>query len=858
MGFYLSLKNYKQDSGPRRVQSGPDHDDYTVLASGVQDTGADSGFAVAGPPLSGVLYSRPVGNTPAWRYIPYTTQTQSGTPNPTPYNTRTSAKDSYEGYKPVVGTTAAGASVKTGLGSDFGVVNPRGSAQFPRTGITRPEKYLYYNGNAPANQDYNPFNTPGANTAAEGVTGGGVTHRNYEGGMLTNVLGSLGTADRSEWRYNKPVGCKTYTETVRSDSPLLMSTPIRYTYRGGSSTYNYNYGSYLLSNVAGLIDTPIEQGLVPISCPAIQSSGDLAAPVVGDIFSIVDVDQADIVSALWYSTAGPEPIGEGFSYEIQGQDQSFQIFYRLVSVGGSSCTSGLSTTVREFDSSWFRFGYDNSNGADLGDVGPTYVMSDGTTFGVSNWSRFSGSLPQSYGPVVFKLNSDLTAAWITQYRTYDTDLFFPYQQYATVMVERDENTLAAFHIQKAIGGTFGVPPLRLYKFVVNKEDGVLLSTRCVEIYCQAGTNMGNADAYDVCMDDEGYYYIASNIPFRVASSTISNAAVMKLDEDLNILWLRQPYDFVYRPNNSNRCNPINEDPTFSTIRGVEFINGRIIFCCRFLSQTSNAVSSYLALNKDGTVARNYNAMFPPGATDDSVAAVVSRSVTEDSEGNVYVLGATSGSVRIGTFNSPIFLYKWVSGAVVWCYNVRGLFGECTVYAPSLAVVADKLFISATASSNFATGSTDTTTIYVVDPNTGSFEAAKQIDFSTSAAGSGTYSFTDVGDFVRTTANQSYHPEVVTVTSSVGFRYRFNVNHLPPSGRYELLGTPSNARYVVSDIPLDTPPPSGIVATGIVEFDLCSSPVVSETVTYSGVILVGSGIVPSGTLRFDRFANPGVY
>jgi hypothetical protein len=111
---------------------------------------------------------------------------------------------------------------------------------------------MYFGGAAPDNQNYSPYNTPEINLAAEGKTGGGVTHRTFESSLLTNVLGSQGTSDRSQWRYHQPVYCKTYTETRRSEVPGLMSTPLRAVYRGGSTSYNYNYGSELLGSRGGV------------------------------------------------------------------------------------------------------------------------------------------------------------------------------------------------------------------------------------------------------------------------------------------------------------------------------------------------------------------------------------------------------------------------------------------------------------------------------------------------------------------------------------------------------------------------------------------------------------------------------
>jgi hypothetical protein len=51
---YLSLNNYIYDTGDRRIQTGPDHEGYQVLYSGVQSIGIDNGVVVARM-LTGVL-----------------------------------------------------------------------------------------------------------------------------------------------------------------------------------------------------------------------------------------------------------------------------------------------------------------------------------------------------------------------------------------------------------------------------------------------------------------------------------------------------------------------------------------------------------------------------------------------------------------------------------------------------------------------------------------------------------------------------------------------------------------------------------------------------------------------------------
>ena len=220
---YTPLSNYKYDSGFHRIQSGPNHEGYIVVSSGIQDIGADLGLIAPGPPNSGAWYL-----TTEWREVP---QAVSGFW--TDYENRdylpSGSLSSYTGYRPLTTTTIANAKVVTSTGPEFGLRDEG--------------KYTYYGGIAPADQNYNPYNTPEANSAAQGKTGGGVTHRNYEGTLLTNTLGSQATASRAEWAYNPPVYCRVYTETVRSGTPGLMSAALRYTYRGKSTRYAYNYGA---------------------------------------------------------------------------------------------------------------------------------------------------------------------------------------------------------------------------------------------------------------------------------------------------------------------------------------------------------------------------------------------------------------------------------------------------------------------------------------------------------------------------------------------------------------------------------------------------------------------------------------
>lgn len=220
--MYISYRNYKYDQGPHRVQTGPSSQGYQVVSSGIRDIGADVGVIVDGSPSYSGTYST------AWRQVPpaipgYWNNDQTVNYEPS------GVLSSYDGYRPVTVDTIAGRKVQTFTGPDYGVRDAG--------------KYTYFGGSAPDSQVYDPYNTPTGNTGQQGITGGGVTHGRYEGGILTNSLGPQGTANRAEWVYNPPVYCKTYTQTIRTEEPGLMSVPFRFMYRGGAAKYVSNYGS---------------------------------------------------------------------------------------------------------------------------------------------------------------------------------------------------------------------------------------------------------------------------------------------------------------------------------------------------------------------------------------------------------------------------------------------------------------------------------------------------------------------------------------------------------------------------------------------------------------------------------------
>jgi hypothetical protein len=337
---YVPLNNYNHDGGYKRIQSGPNHQGFIVLTSGSTAYGADEGIIVPGSPLSGNLTQGVWGYDANWRYVPSTLPSQSGALDPTPYNV-SGALDTYDATRIYTRDNVGGAQAASAIGPETGKVNPRGGALQPRADVTRPETYMYFGGAAPDNQDYSPYNTPDANSAAEGKTGGGVTHRSFESSLLTNVLGSQGTSDRSQWRYHQPVYCKTYTETRRSESPGLMSTPLRYVYRGSASSYNYNYAGELLANKGGFEPLNYDDfggGCdIPVACPT--TTGDPTNLQPGDILR--GTSACTYKQITWYNTSSSIPVASGETYTVQESDYFYKLYYKVEYPNGTTDQSSI-------------------------------------------------------------------------------------------------------------------------------------------------------------------------------------------------------------------------------------------------------------------------------------------------------------------------------------------------------------------------------------------------------------------------------------------------------------------------------------------------------------------------------------
>ena len=814
---YFALPNFNHDSGPNRIQSGPDHEGYIVLYSGVESTGPNNGIVVGGAPLSG----SPAGGTwdydSNWRYVPSTLPNQSGSLDPTPYNV-SGALDTYDATRIYTRDNVAGAQAASAIGPETGKVNPRGGALQARADVTRPETYMYYGGGAPDNQDYSPYNTPDANTAAEGKTGGGVTHRNYESTLLTNLLGSQGTSDRSQWRYHQPVYCKTFTETRRSATPGLMSTPLRYVYRGQATSYNYNYGSELLANKGGFKLLPYDDQTFgcpfPVGCPTNSGSPDQI--VVGDTLSAVVY--CTFVKIEWFNSNNVL-LGQGLTYTVTSSDIDYRIYFKVTYNDGSTDSSSLlcfDPVVAYSFRYWFRFGFSPSaEKVFFGSVQTNGDLLLASTFNESGFSR----------PVLCRISNDVNRLWANTYRVTNASfstIVINSAGYGYDIIDLDDSNVEILLLASNSSGGLPTFPFRLYKITVNKITGSVSNTVAVEFTPPGSPSASNVNIRDVFQDSAGNYYFVGFFPIN---SETWSPHVVKFNSSFQYQWSLLSQAVRYR--NTSVCSLITND-------GALYINGidnEQIIGCAWRGSSNYVYSNFFAINSDGTVASLFKPKFSTPNFSTDLSPFLVRSVCRDTEGNVYGIGGYDSSIALGRFSSFIVYKDSPTDVTLWATDIRNTFYSVArptvnVEERQLLYIDSKLVLVLPWEYVIGGVSRHRPAICVFDPDTGVMVNAIEI-----------HAPIEFGDFMCLQTM----PELTKflLQSSEGFRLRLDVNNLPtPGSTYPIESSPNF--YTVSGI---TPNQSSAT---FYKFDSCSPPgfssrnlssyfssVVAPTVTASG-------------------------
>jgi len=813
---YVPLNNYKYDSGYRRIQTGPDNQGFIVLTSGQSAYGANEGIVVAGSPLSGTIAAGAWDYDSNWRYVPGVSPSQSGSAlDPTPYNASGAILDTYKGTRIATRTQVAGAQAANAIGPEANVVQPRQAPLQPRASVTQPEKYMYFGGAAPDNQGYSPYNTPDANTPAEGRTGGPVTHRNYENTLLTNVFGTQGTSDRSQWRYHQPVYCKTYTETLRSQSPGLMSTPLRYIYRGNSTQYNLNYP---LNN--GFQQLPYDDQTggcgIPVGCPTKTGTTQV---IVGDVLSAVVYCVFDKIE--WFNTNG-DSLGKGLTYTAQSSDVGYKIYYTVTYPDGSTDTSSVDCYSAVLESSlryWYQLA--SANASTRFHTYSSVIDNNGDMY--VSYAENSNSLY----PSLAKITNEVNLVWRNVY-VLDTSFYqFAANSYGDsyFLLDSSSTTVDFLAWQWSVGRTF---PIRVYRCRVNKSDGSLVDTVAKDWIPPGSPNANYFNITDVKNDADNNYYCVANLAIN---SEIDTGCIIKFDENLNIQWCLVGEKIRYRDYGApNKC----ESSLMGGVLHLQ-VNDDGLIGCSWVNTFQYAYHNYFSLSSSGSVLASFRPKFGTNDFATDVNPFQVRSLCRDSEGNVYGIGSYDSSIAVGRYSSVIVYKDTPSDTTVWAKNIRYTFYTVinsrytiNVEANQLLIIDSKLVLVAPwAYWQFT--NIHYLLICVFNLNSGVMEQALEIK--------------PVGEFGGNAIIQPM-PETTKfiVRGDNGFTLRLDVNDLPADGDYICTDNPIY-KYTASGV---TPVTSNATfyrfdecgagsAPGFTSRDLSSYfyPVASPVVTVSG-------------------------
>ena len=814
---YVPLNNYNHDGGYKRIQSGPNHQGFIVLTSGSTAYGANEGIVVPGSPLSGTAALGAWDYDSNWRYVPSTLPSQSGALDPTPYNV-SGALDTYDATRIYTRDTVAGAQAASAIGPETGKVNPRGGALQPRADVTRPETYMYYGGAAPDNQDYSPYNTPDANSAAEGKTGGGVTHRSFESSLLTNVLGSQGTSDRSQWRYHQPVYCKTYTETRRSETPGLMSTPLRYVYRGSASSYNYNYAGELLANKGGFELLPYDDEVLgcpfPVGCPT--TSGDSDQLLVGDTLTATVFCPYTLIE--WFRSDNTK-IGEGLTYTVTTNDAGYQIYFKVTYPDGTtdrSSLSCLSSVLSQINGTWFNLQYTQDNGSNSLQT-PRFtsvIEPNGDLYLLQ-------SLEGSKSVCLHKVSDSAVLQWVTRYTLpASEDTFTSRGVDSPVLINLDVNTLEIVYLPTPITASLYTTPSRMYKFKVDKSNGALLDTKTVA-YTGAISRI-----VDVAVDESKNYYFLCG-----TGGGAEMTAIMKFNTDFNFVW----YRVLTRKNSS--CT---ESVTFFPAANIHYANNKLTFT-GWLSGFA-LTPSFASISTEGDALE----VSLPIYVGSAMLAV--RSLDRDADNNVYTLGGSDDDLSL-TGGIYVIKQKDVTSGyeIVWGTNIfpsvaflnRRVFTE----SRQLKVINDKVVVVGVFGADIVSVPQRTNLLVtILNKDTGVIEKVLRVRRTDVSAGN------NFGQKVNIEALPQQNGFIVV--TSWGRRLRFNLNALP-SGLYPIQNELRS--YEVIDI---TPVQSDITnalsfRTTCTRSNIIASGIASD---FTYPVVSGLQVPPTGVLIFGDIAN----
>ncbi len=623
---------------------------------------------------------------------------------------------------------------------------------------------MYYGGAAPDNQDYSPYNTPDANTAAEGKTGGGVTHKTFESSLLTNVLGSQGTSDRSQWRYYQPVYCKTYTETRRSEAPGLMSTPLRAVYRGGSTSYNYNYGGELLANRGGFeLLPPDDQTLgcpFPVGCPS--STGITNTLTPGDVLVITSL--CSFFKIEWFNTDQVLKIGEGTTYIVQSSDIGTKIYFLItyddnsIDQSNLNCFNTVQVTIN------LNFFYLHSVGGpfsgDPSNLG-TYPAFDvfGNYYVLSWWATGSGSspLPKPYKPVVCAVNKNRELLWSYDYNISDG---YPQSDSSRSALCFDGTDIHCFTFKR---DSVNFNKMYMQNLVLDATTGAIKKIKGIEYFVSVLDQESEIHAVtQVETDGSGNFWLAFRAPenYVVSPLLTTNTSVIALiqtsnNDSLTTVWT---YEVIQKLT----TDPIRFTGTSTDGFRLDLEQDLIYFQGRPQSSFARPTLVVLQASTGQVLYRQ------PFATVNSSPTILGyRTNYIDNEGNLYqVANNSTGASTMDAGTDMWISKKNVTKNIVWMKNYQSvLTSNHTCSTNALLVIKDKLIFLLSRNTGFPL--VRTPVMLIMDTETGELNRNVRITVSPSS---------NYGTDMKIV--KGLRPDEFIIISSYGYCLTLNINNVP--------------------------------------------------------------------------------
>lgn len=396
-------------------------------------------------------------------------------------------------------------------------------------------------------------------------------------------------------------------------------------------------------------------------------------------------------------------------------------------------------------------------------------------------AQYSGS---GVLPAIYKISNDVTQVWGKLYSLdpalVSTATNFYGSSYFLLNAGSGYIDFLAWQWSPAGPPFYLDYPIRIYRYRISKTDGSIISVAAVDFNPTGNPSELYIDIRDVKIDGSNNYYFIGALPINSETLTTS---VFKFTENLTFVWSKAIPTVIYR--GTGACNStVLDGNLYASLTVTD--NGLI--GCTGAPSFTNVSPSYFNLDFDGNTLRSFFPKFSTPYFNDDTNPFLPRSVCRDAAGNIYGLGSYSSSLAMGSFSTPIIVYKdSPTDTTIWAKNIRDTFfpgrGPLVGGGNQLLVVDNKLVLVAPWELPGVT-TTYQLLICIFNTTTGSIE--RSLDFR---------------------APPSFGPRAIIqpmpelgkfiVQTDLGYRIRLDVNDLPPTGNYPCTDIGGNV-YTVND------------------------------------------------------------